>query len=112
MPNPISPNAKWYDPTALTSEKTNDPDAAACTNCGCTFLVQEEAYQFPKQHNVILGQRVQPLYDMPFYVFRCLKCNEVFEPQVQAGARDAARKLYDKFLDTMEAPSFSKGEKL
>ena len=28
----------------------------------------------------------------------------MFEPQVQAGARDSARRMYDEFLDTMNEP--------
>lgn len=112
MPDPM--NARWYDPTALT-EKMKDPEVANCPNCDCTFFEQITVHQFPRQHNVILGQRVQPIGDIGFYVFRCIKCKEVFEPQVQAGARDVARRMYDDFLDMMQAPVDSKkntGEKL
>ena len=93
---------RWYDPTAL-GDKMKEADVVKC-NCGCPYLEQVEVQRFPKMHNVILGQKVQPQGDMSFFVFRCIKCNEVYEPSVQLAARDQSRKAYEDFLDEMEKP--------
>jgi len=95
-------NQQWYDPNLL-AEKAAEPDVIQC-QCGCTYFEQILVQQFPKLHNVILGQQVPSAGDMGFYVFRCVKCHELYEPQVQIAARDLARKQYEKFLDNMEAP--------
>lgn len=108
---PSQTRADWYDPTRLT-EKAKEPDVAQCPSCKCTFFEQITVHQFPRQHNVILGQKVQPILDFGFNVFRCIKCGEVAEPDVQVGARDSARKMYDDFLDMMEAPLPNKAEKI
>ena len=93
---------KWYDPTSI-ADKMKEADVVKCA-CGCPYLEQVEVQRFPKMHNVILGQKVQPQGDLSFYVFRCLKCNEVYEPSVQLAARDQSRKAYEDFLDEMEKP--------
>ena len=100
---------RWYDPTTLI-EKMKDPDVVTCT-CGCSYLEQVPVYQFPKNHSVILGQAVPPHADMGFYILRCIKCGEIYEPQVQIAARDSARRAYDAFLDEMERPGPGKSDK-
>jgi len=93
---------RWYDPTSLM-ERAREQEVIKC-KCGCSFLEQVPVHQFPKTHNVILGQPVQPYGGIGFYVLRCIKCGEVYEPSVQLAARDQARKVYDAFLDQMEQP--------
>jgi hypothetical protein len=98
--NRTQESERWYDPTSLV-DRVEKQEVVKC-KCGCTYLEQVPVHQFPKLHNVILGQQVQPHRGITFYVFRCIKCNEVYEPSVQLTARDAARKVYDEFLDEME----------
>ena len=93
----------WYDASTMI-EKAKEPEVCECPTCGCKFFEQIEVHQFPKNHNVILGQKVAPLADIGFIVLRCLRCEDVMEPQVQTGARDLARKMYNEFLDTMQTP--------
>ena len=93
---------RWYDPTDI-AEKMKEADVIQC-HCGCSHFEQVAVHQFPKMHNVILGQQVQPAGDLGFYVFRCLKCSEIYEPSVQLAARDQSRKSYENFLDEMEKP--------
>lgn len=100
---------RWYDPTTLM-EKMKDPDVVVC-QCGCSYLEQVPVHQFPKNHSVILGQAVPPHGDMGFYVLRCIKCGEIYEPQVQIAARDSARRAYDHFLDEMERPAIGDKDK-
>jgi len=102
QPLQINQVDRWYDPRDL-AEKMKQPEAVKC-ECGCPYMEQVAVQQFPKMHNVILGQAVQPIQDFAFYIFRCLKCGEIYEPQVQLAARDSARKAYEDFLDEMERP--------
>lgn len=91
---------QWYDPTSIQTREEK-VDVVKC-KCGCMFMEQVPVQQVPKMHNVILGQSVPPHRGLVFYVFRCIKCLEVYEPSVQVAARDAARQTYDNFLDQME----------
>jgi hypothetical protein len=84
-------------------ERAEKKEVVEC-KCGCSYLEQVPVHQFPRVHNVILGQPVQPHNGITFYVLRCLKCQEIYEPSVQLAARDSARKVYDNFLDQMEKP--------
>ena len=79
-----------------------DVDILSCGKCASTWMEQVAVYQFKKDHNVILTQAVPAKDDIGFFVLRCIKCGEIYEPNVQVGARDTLRKKYDSFLDSME----------
>jgi len=59
--------------------------------------------RYDKDHYLIPGQSVPSLTGTGFVVLRCIRCTEVYEPNVQSTSRDALRKTYDEFLDEMEA---------
>ncbi len=85
-----------------------DRDAIQCT-CGCEYFEQIQVSKFPKMHSVIVGQQLQPLTVVPIIVLKCIKCNEVYEPNVLYGPRDIAYKEYENFLDQMRTQE-EKGE--
>jgi len=92
--------SRWYDPADI-ADRLKNPEVMECS-CGCTHFQQVEVHQYPKMHQVVLGQPVQPHGLLGFYILKCLKCGEVYEPSVHLGARDQARRAYDLFLDEME----------
>ena len=81
-----------------------DDEVVGCPTCGCTWMEQIEVQQYSKDHFVILGQKVGPKTGVLFYLFRCPKCGETLEPNVQSAPQDTFRKGYDNFLDQMESP--------
>jgi len=93
-------------------EALKKPDVVKCRDCNGTYFEQIQVNRYPESHNVIIGQRVQPSGDTPFYVFRCVRCGGITEPRVTTGPRDAAAKNYDEFLDEMEKMPDTKPELL
>lgn len=81
-----------------------DDEIVGCPVCSCTWLEQIQVQQYGKDHFVILGQQVSPKTGVTFILFRCPKCNEIIEPNVQSAPQDTFRKGYDNFLDQMETP--------
>lgn len=92
-------NDHWFDPRSVEKKKSQ-PDLVGCTKCGCQWMELVEVYQYPKYHQVLLGQK-PPTQSGPFYLFRCPKCGEVIEPSVQNGMRTAIRAEYDEFIERM-----------
>jgi hypothetical protein len=99
----MSHNQKWYDPTSSIKMRPDSPETQRC-ECGCTYFEEVHAYQFPKLHNVILGQRVKPINEPSCYIFRCIRCFRLREPQIQLGPQDRTRKTYEKFLNEVNKP--------
>lgn len=102
---------EFQDPNLLIDRRNKD--VVTCKKCGCSWMEQVLVQQYSPHHMVILGQKVASQSDMGFFLLRCIKCAETYEPNVQIGARDSARKAYDLFLDQMEKPmDTSGGEKV
>lgn len=99
MPGPFE--SKFY-PVPVNLPKTDD--VITCTKCGNTWLELVLVQQYNKLHTVILGQQPAPKSQTGFWLFRCPKCQELYEPNVTIGMQDQARKDYDSFLDSLEAP--------
>lgn len=79
-------------------------EVVSCSVCGCAWMEQILVQQYSKDHFVILGQQVPEMRPVGFYLLRCPKCGEVYEPNLQSAPQDTFRKGYDDFLDQMEAP--------
>ena len=77
-------------------------EVISCPNCKCTYFEQITVHQFPQLQTVVIGQATPPVGDIGFYAFRCFKCHEAFEPNVQINTFDSTRKKYDAFMDEME----------
>jgi len=82
-------------------KKPTDPDIMTCPRCGCSFFEQITLAQYPKFHNVIVGQAVQRVKDISFQAFRCARCSELLEPTVLIGPQTQARREYDEFWAEM-----------
>ena len=104
-----SDNKNWYD-AGPVAQFSKEPETLMCKACRCQWFEQIAVQRYPKLHNVILGQRVSSIDDAGFWLFRCVKCGEVYEPNVQAGTHDTMRKYYDNFLDDMETPIPNQGK--
>lgn len=89
-------------------------DVVTCTKCGCDFMELILVQQYNKLHVVALGQQPAPKGPYGYWIFRCPKCQELYEPNVTMGAMDSNRKEYDNFLDKLEAPlpDEKKGDKV
>lgn len=93
---------QFQEPNLMISHRNNE--VVACKKCGCSWMEQLLVQQYNIHHNVILGQKVPAHNEIGFWLLRCVKCFEVYEPNVQIGVRDSMRQEYDKFLDHMEKP--------
>lgn len=93
--------SKFY-PVPINIPKTDD--VVSCTKCGCTFMELILVQQFNKLHVVALGQQPAPKGPYGYWLFRCPKCSELYEPNVTMGPQDGNQKEYDKLLDVLEAP--------
>ena len=102
----IKGGSNWFDPTGLQRDATKD--VVSCPNCSCEWMELFLVQQYPKHNQVILGQKPASINDIGFWLFRCPKCNEVYEAPVQVGAQDAARRGYDAFIDHMMEESKAK----
>jgi hypothetical protein len=93
--------SKFY-PIPINLPKTDD--VVTCVKCGCKWLELVLVQQYGKLHTVVLGQQPPPKSQTGFWLFRCPKCQELYEPNVTIGMQDQSRKDYDAFLDELEAP--------
>ena len=81
-----------------------DHDCIKCAKCKCTYFEEVRATQYLIQHSVIIGQPVPPKpSEIPFILYRCIKCKELTEPRLLRTARDNANKKYDAFLIELES---------
>jgi hypothetical protein len=107
----IRPGTKWLDPTDPERKKAMEDDVVTCSACGCQWMELVCVQQYDKNHYVILGQKPPTKNDIGFWIFKCPKCNEVYEPHVYAGPQDIAHKRYQGFVaDMMERGAKPKGE--
>ncbi len=105
----VKGQSRWTTP--ISSGPVED-DVLSCTKCGCTWLERILVHQYPKFHQLLLGQQPHPKNDIGFWIFKCPKCNELFEPAMTAGTQTHARKLYDALIENMIKPEDPSGEKL
>jgi hypothetical protein len=98
----VNNRARLFDPT---DKFTSNQDVTVCSVCGCAFMELILIKQYKKDHAIILGQKPPAANDIGFYVFRCPKCRELFEPvTIHSGSQNIVRKCYDQFLEKMEEP--------
>src|SRR5574343_1436513 len=79
-----------------------DERAFKCPCCGCTWFEQVMLRQFNKESTAIIGQDIPTLDYMRVCLLRCIKCNELLEPNLVYSGNDATRQRYNKLLDTLE----------
>ena len=70
-------------------------------DCGCTFFEELKVQQFPRLHNLVVGQELPPIDGVDFYVIRCVNCNGIIAPQVMYGQQDVRSKRYEEFITEM-----------
>lgn len=95
----MPPRDNFFDPLAVRAPR--EENVVSCTKCGCQWMELVEVFQFPEYHSVILGQK-PPIAKGPYFFYRCPKCQEVYQPSIQYGARDSARASYDAFVKHMQ----------
>ena len=92
----------WINPTVVQGPRD---DTMSCKKCGLSWFELVEVHQYSQYHNVVLGQRPPTKLDNGgFYVLRCPKCQELYEPNVHSTLHEPSRKAYEAFLDALEAP--------
>lgn len=99
---------KWEPPEPEVKEE----EVYLCIKCGCKWLELMELQQFPKDDEYVLGQKPTPKMSFTIWMYRCPKCNEMYELQTHNTGTDATRKAYDEFLDHMIKLPTAKGENI
>lgn len=92
----------YFETLPINQPKSDE--VKTCIKCHCQWMELILVEQFPAFSSSVVGQKPQSKGGIGFYLFRCPKCLELYEPSVLNGAQDASRKLYDLFLDQLEAP--------
>lgn len=95
------------DPALLKATKEK---VVTCKKCESTWFEQVEVSQYSQYHSVIPSQMVPIFDDVVFFALRCIKCSEVYEPNIQIGLRDALRKRYEEFMQEMDRPIIDKAQ--
>ncbi len=97
------PKIKHLNQTENNKDMTPFPtrapqiDKIQC-DCGCTFFEEIKVQQFPRLHNLVVGQQLQPLDGIDFFVIKCVHCGDIIAPQVMFGQQDVRSKRYDEFI--------------
>ena len=96
----FSPDTPWQP----KKDNQINIDIVTCPNCNSEWFEIVSVSQYKKHTSIILGQKPVKKESIEYFLYRCIKCNEIFEPEVQGGQHDQMRKKYDKFLDHMAVP--------
>ncbi len=76
----------------------------SCTKCKSEWFEQVAINQYRADHIVIPGQGIPVGGPQQFYILRCIKCSEMYQPIVMITAQDTVAKLYNQMLDQLEPP--------
>mgnify|MGYP001589437540 CR=1 FL=1 len=76
-----------------------DKDIATCA-CGQTYFREVEIFQVLAGHTVIVGQRAPKKRD-PFFLYECVACKRLMEPNLLHNQRNYLSKPYDEFRASM-----------
>lgn len=94
---PLNNFAPAIAPSAQTRNETLE------CKCKSTWFEQVRINQYKADHLVIPGQGVPISGPQDFFLLRCIKCSELYQPIVMVNTQDVATKLYNQMLDQMEA---------
>ncbi len=75
---------------------------AFCTKCKCEWFEQLSVNRYLSNHSSILGQTIPPAESQNFVMLRCIKCAEIYQPNIIITAQDRATKLHNVLLDQLE----------
>ncbi len=81
--------------------KPKDPaeDYTLCA-CGNSWFEEFRVSRVSKLHVVIPGQEVPKVGSGPFVLLRCVKCNEIYEPNLTA-ATTAHIRIYNELMNEL-----------
>lgn len=77
-------------------------DTAKCNKCNGSWFEQLRVAQYSINHITAPGQTINSI-DQDYVIFRCARCNELFQPNMVPLAGQA-KKYYDEFVDELEKP--------
>jgi hypothetical protein len=86
------------------SPMDENKDLAYCPKCRCHWFEEVIIQQVDKNHFLTLGQNVPAYQGFKLRVLRCMKCNELIEPNYSYVSTDREGERYTKFVTEMEAP--------
>ena len=78
-------------------------DYTVC-ECGNSWFEEFRVSRVSKLHMVIPGQEVPKVGSGPFVLLRCVKCNEIYEPNLTA-ATTAHIRVYNELMEELRADS-------
>lgn len=74
-----------------------EEDKYARCSCGNSFMEEVRVSRYVKHHTVQLGQPIPQVEPVTFILLRCVKCAELYEPNLQLATYDVYRKPYEVF---------------
>ena len=89
------------DDNRFTADRRIDQEVAGCA-CGNTYFKEVEVFQVMAAHTVVVGQKV--VKKDSFYLYECLSCKRLMEPNLLENQQNYMTKIYKKFKETMEGP--------
>lgn len=92
MPNfstlPVPPRPRMVE---------KEEDKFARCKCNNSFFEEVRVSRYVRHHTVQLGQQVPQAEPVTFILLRCVKCAELYEPNLQLATYDVYRKPYEVF---------------
>ncbi len=86
----------------LPNKPAEDDGVFRCPGCSCTWFEHVVVKQFNKNTTTILGQDIPTANFSRICLLRCVKCNELLEPNLLYTGTDALRQKYHKLLELLE----------
>ena len=88
---------------SLKSQVERDLDCVTCSECGSQWFERMEVARFDETKTLIPGQEIPRKQGLEtFKMLRCIVCQEISVPNVQAFGRDVIASDYNHMLDTVE----------
>lgn len=87
----------FLDDTGQEPTLRNVDTSIAKCSCGNTYFREVEVFQVSLAHTVIVGQKAPRHHTGTFYLYECLACKRLIEPNLLHNVKNSLSKGYDAF---------------
>lgn len=91
-----------FEPMINVNKPVKKAEVVSCSKCKSEWFEQVKINQFRAEHIVVPGQAVPTANGQEFFMLRCIKCSELYQPRVMITAQDQISKEYNSMLDNLE----------